>query len=94
MDTLKLYSNPEEVIKRGLLYGVVVKISDRKGKKYMVYNPNKRKWVYFGQMGYEDFTKHKDNDRRISYLKRTAGIRGNWKNDMYSPNNLSRNLLW
>jgi hypothetical protein len=45
-------------------------------------------------MFYEDFTKHKDEKRRENYLKRTANIRGKWKDDPYSKNNLSRCLLW
>ena len=60
----------------------------------MVFNPFKNKWIYFGQMGFEDFTKHKDLKRRESYLNRTANMRGNWKDDLYSANNLSRNILW
>jgi len=60
----------------------------------MILNPNTNKFVYFGQMGYEDFTKHKDEKRRENYLKRTANIRGKWKENPYSKNNLSRCLLW
>jgi len=41
-----------------------------------------------------DFTHHNDELRRQSYLKRSAGIRGNWKENKYSANNLSRSLLW
>jgi hypothetical protein len=70
------------------------KISDKKAKKFMVFNPEKNKWIYFGQMGYEDFLKHQDPIRRNSYLKRTANIKGDWKDDKYSPNNLARNILW
>ena len=91
---LLMYSNPTEVIRRGRAYGVVVKISDRSDKKYMVFNPFLKKWIHFGQMGYEDYTKHKDPVRREKYLKRSGSIRGEWKNDRLSANNLSRNLLW
>jgi len=52
------------------------------------------KMIHFGQLGYEDFTKHQDPDRRQRYLTRTANMRGNWKSDPYSANNLSRNILW
>ena len=69
-------------------------LSPRKDKKYRVYDPINRKWVDFGQMEYQDFTKHKDNDRRLRYLKRTTKIKGNWKSNPYSPNNLSINILW
>ena len=91
------YSNPEIVYKKAKLYlgnDVIIKISNKPDKKYMVLNPNTKKWVYFGLIGYQDFTKHNNQQRRESYLKRTANIKGNWKNDKYSPNNLSRNILW
>ena len=31
---------------------------------------------------------------RINYLKRSSKIKGNWKNNLYSPNNLSRKIIW
>jgi hypothetical protein len=67
--------------------------SNKKDKKYMIQRPD-GKWVHFGQLGYEDFTKHQDPVRRQKYLTRTANMRGNWKSDPYSANNLSRNILW
>ena len=60
----------------------------------MVLNPNTSKYVYFGAMGYEDFTKHNDVNRRKNYLIRSENIVGKWKDDKYSPNNLSRHILW
>ena len=50
--------------------------------------------VHFGAMGMEDYTYHHDERRRDNYLKRSAGIRGYWKVNPFSKNNLSRNLLW
>ena len=50
--------------------------------------------VHFGQIGYEDFTKHKNKTSRKNYLARSRKIRGNWKSNKYSPNNLSIHLLW
>jgi len=91
------FSNPKQVMKNAKKYlgkDVVLELSNKKDKKYMVYNPNTKKWVHFGQIGYEDFTKHKDPKRRENYLTRTANMKGDWKDDKYSPNNLSRNLLW
>lgn len=66
--------------------------STRVDKKYMIHDG--KKWIHFGQMGYEDFTKHNDKKRRESYLKRSANIPGNWASNPFSPNNLSRNILW
>lgn len=90
------YSNPEEVIRKSKIYfneDIPIYISSKPTKKYMVQNPN-GKMVHFGQMGYEDFTKHKDTKRQQAYLNRTSNIKGKWRNDKYSPNNLSRNILW
>jgi hypothetical protein len=87
-----------------------VYLSTKRDKKYMVQESgtnkrpngterskgtNKRpKWVHFGQMGYEDYTKHNDTKRRKNYLQRSTHIRGKWKTNKYSPNNLSIHLLW
>ena len=90
------YSNPPEVYRLASKYlGKKAKIglSTKKNKKYMVTRPD-GKVVHFGQMGYEDFTKHKNKTRRKNYLTRSRKIRGNWKSDKYSPNNLSIHLLW
>ena len=97
MHLIKEFSNPTTVYKKAKEYlgnDTIIKLSDKPAKKYMIYNPNINKWIYFGQMGHEDYTKHKDSIRRENYLKRTANIKGNWKDNKYSPNNLSRNILW
>ena len=95
--SINLFSNPTTVMKNARQYlgpDVVLKLSDNPKKKYMILNPKTNKWVHFGAMGYEDYTKHDDDERRNNYLKRSANIRGNWRDDKYSPNNLSRNILW
>ena len=100
MDKLKIllkYSNPEEAQatafkkygKDALLY-----VSSRKSRKYMIRDKLNNKWVHFGQMGFSDFTKHKNEQRRQLFLKRTAHIKGDWRDNKYSPNNLSRKILW
>lgn len=94
--SIRLYSNPTEVYRRAKKYlGKTAKIglSTKKEKKYMVTTPDGNV-VHFGQMGYEDYTKHKNKTRRKNYLTRSAKIRGNWKKNKYSANNLSRILLW
>jgi len=91
------YSNPKIVFKKAKEYlgnDVKIRVSTNRNKKYMIFNPNTERWVHFGQMLYEDFTKHKDPIRRNSYLTRTANMRGDWKSNPYSANNLSRNILW
>ena len=69
-------------------------ISTRKNNKYMILNPFTDKYIHFGNINYEDYLYHRDENRRFNYLKRSEGIKGNWKNNDYSPNNLSRRILW
>lgn len=91
-----LYSNPSEVMRKAKLYDnrINVQLSTNPNKKYMIINPDTHKNIHFGHMGSEDYTKHKDIDRRRLYLKRATKIKGNWKDNKFSPNNLSINLLW
>jgi len=91
-----LYSNPNEVIKKANLYDdrLQIFLSSNPNKKYMIINPDTNKIIHFGHMGSEDYTKHNDIDRRRLYLKRATKIKGNWKENKFSPNNLSINLLW
>ena len=70
-----------------------VYLSSRKTKKYMIVTPE-NKIVHFGAMTYEDYTKHKSDIRRRNYRRRAENIKGDWKQDKYSPNNLAINLLW
>jgi hypothetical protein len=94
--TIKKWSNPAQVRKLAKkFYGntIKVKLSTKKEKKYMITTPEGRT-VHFGQMGYEDYTKHKNKTRRKNYLTRSANIRGDWAKDKYSANNLARKLLW
>ena len=62
--------------------------------------------IYFGANLYNDYiiytllhrqgkiTLEYVNNRRKSYLARSGGIEGDWKNDKLSTNNLARNILW
>ena len=93
---IEQFSNYEEAQKKTNKYfGKPTKlyISDKPAKKYYVIDNNGKK-VYFGANGMEDFTKHKDKKRREAYLKRASNIRGNWKQNKYSPNNLAIGILW
>ena len=91
LNELKKYSNPETVMMKARDMGLnTIQVSTRKDKKYMVYGSNK-KLVHFGQMGYEDYTKHKDNKRRDNFRKRNI----KWAYaPKYSPAWLSFYLLW
>jgi hypothetical protein len=95
-DAIWDYSNPLTVQQKAFkIYGdkAVLYRSNTKTKKYAIKAPN-GKIVNFGQMGFEDWTKHGDPVRRMNYLNRSSKIKGDWKHDGFSPNNLSRNLLW
>lgn len=88
-------SNPDEVRRRFAKYkgsdNATIAPSPREDKKYAVKVDNRT--IHFGST-LADFTKHGDEKRRSSYLARSAGIKGDWRTDKYSPNNLSRELLW
>lgn len=96
-DNLYKVSNPREVQKRAFeIYGkdAVVYKSDKPNKKYQILNKLTGKWVYFGDAKMEDFHKHQNPVRRNSYLSRALNIKGNWRDNPYSPNILSLVLLW
>ena len=71
--------------------------STNKNKKMMVLTP-KGKIIHFGQIGYEDFTQHKDKKRQQSYCARSAGIKDKQgrltKDNKESANYYSRKFLW
>ena len=90
------YSNPttaQHQAEKWLGKGTILYPSYKKDKKYMVQRPD-GKWVHFGQIGYEDYLKHQNEDRRRRYRLRATNMKGNWKDDKYSPNNLSIHILW
>ena len=94
---LTKYSNPRQAQKMAYKYlGKTAKLypANNPKKKYSVFDPRGKKWVSFGLLGYEDFTKHKDLKRRKNYLTRSSRIKGDWKENKYSPNNLSMHVLW
>ena len=95
-DAIWLYSNPKIAQQKAIQYlgsDALLIRSKTKNKKYSIQSAD-GKTINFGQMGYEDYTKHKDDIRRQNYLKRTSNIKGSWKDDLFSGNNLSRNILW
>ena len=91
------YSSPKQAQKMAHKYlGKTAKLypASNPKKKYMICDSASKKWINFGQLGYEDYTRHKNKTRRHNYLTRTAGMLGNWKSNKYSANNLSRHILW
>ena len=74
--------------------------STKKGKKGMVYvmKDGKKRVIHFGATDYQDYTQHKDPERRKNYLIRSAGIRNKegklTKDDKNSANYWSRRINW
>jgi hypothetical protein len=91
---LEDYSNPHIVYRKTRdIFGpdVMIEPSTRATKKYMIYNPITKRWIHFGQYGYEDYTKHRDLRRREAFRIRNKS----WRNGhMFSPAWLSYTLLW
>ena len=87
-------SDPKEVDRRSEeIYNKPIYLSTRKYKKYMILD-DEGKFRHFGDIRYTDGTLHKDMTRIINYRKRMNGVKGNWRDDKYSPNMLSLTLLW
>jgi hypothetical protein len=69
------------------------KSSDTK-KKYDVLDNNKKLIVSFGANGYEDYTTHKDPERKLRYIERHAANE-NWnKAGIKTAGFWSRWILW
>jgi Family of unknown function (DUF5754) len=95
--SLFLYSSPSKAQSQAYKYlGKTARLypSTKKDKKYSIYDKKNNNWVSFGQLGYEDYTKHHNKTRRKNYLTRSGRIKGDWKKNRYSSNNLARRILW
>lgn len=64
--------------------------SQAKNKKYSVTDPNGHT-IHFGDNRYEDFTTHKNVNRRTNYLSRHQNE--DWT-DLTKPGTWSRYILW
>ena len=69
---------------------VIIKKSKNPKKKYDAIFPTKK--VSFGSAPYEDYTIHKDDKRRDSYIKR-HGATQSWT-DIEKPQTWARYLVW
>jgi hypothetical protein len=86
--------------KVGKIYGYKdIQLSTNPKYKLMIVNNNKL--IHFGSRKNSDFIlymlngeKDKAMKMRNSYLKRTSKIKGDWKENDYSKNNLSRRIIW
>lgn len=94
MREIDKYSNPlivRNAVDKYLGKDIQLYLSTRKDKKYMIFNPKTNKWIHFGQIGYEDYTKHQDDNRREKFRNRNKS----WKNSKkWTPAWLSYYILW
>ena len=58
-----------------MIYKKNIEPSTRKNKKYMIMNDENR-LVHFGDLRFEDYTKHQDKERLKRYLDRATKIKG------------------
>lgn len=65
--------------------------SDKPNKKFYIITKDNKK-VYFGSAGMSDYTIHKDDERKLRYIKRHQETE-NW-DDFNSAGAWSRFLLW
>lgn len=75
--------------KDGFLY-----YSPKKNKKFRIYDPIFHKWVDFGNMNEKDFTQHHDELKRQKFLKKITKNKGNWRENPFSPERLTIEILW
>lgn len=101
VDLVKV-SDPVEVKRRFEKYRgsakATIEPSPREDKKYMIRvagvpGATRGRTIHIGST-LEDYTKHGDEAKKKSYLARSAGIKGDWRDDKWSANNLARELLW
>jgi hypothetical protein len=94
-------SDPAEVKRRFEKYRgsakATIEPSPRADKKYLIRvaaaDGKRGRAIHIGST-LADFTKHADEAKRKSYLARSAGIKGDWREDKWSANSLARALLW
>ena len=84
----RLYKDHIKRIKQLTGVDSEIYLSSRKNKKYMVFNGVNMS--HFGDIRYESYDKHQDEERRQKYLKRF----NKHHNSPYSPYQLSLFLLW
>lgn len=71
----------------------IVPARDGVHKYLATFNDNGvKRMIKFGAVGYEDYTQHKDPNRRLAYIARHRA-REDWNNPM-TPGALSRFILW
>ena len=72
---------------------IVISKSDKKNKK-LVAAINGKQTIGFGDPKYQDYTKHKDPDRKDEYISRHKSNKYWSKSNIASPAWMSRFILW
>lgn len=68
--------------------------SKRKDKKYSIKTPDGKNTIHFGAKGYEDYTTHKDPERKERYIARHK-VREDWtKSGINTAGFWAFHLLW
>jgi len=80
------------------MYFILQKLSPSNSKKYQIYevydDGTRSKIIKFGAQGYEDYTIHKDIERKNRYIVRHHAREGWSKANAHTPGFWSRWLLW
>jgi hypothetical protein len=71
----------------------ILERSPIKGKKWRITTPSGKK-ISFGQLGYEDYTTHKDRKRKQLYLKRNFPRQDWTAKGIDTAGFWARHLLW
>jgi hypothetical protein len=73
----------------------VLSKSSNPNKKYKVVitDGERKKTIHFGQAGAEDYTIHKDDERKERYINRHKGMGENWK-DPFTAGFWALHALW
>jgi hypothetical protein len=69
---------------------VPLALSTRKGKKFMIKSPE-GKWIHFGDINLEDYTKHQDEDRLERFLTRNRRFKDA---PVFTPAWMAYHILW
>ena len=87
------WSDPQIVLRQAIRFGYPpqdIFLSTRKAHKYMIRRPD-GKPIHFGRFGMEDYTLHRDPNRRRRFQQRNH----KWAHaPRYTPRHLSYYLLW
>jgi hypothetical protein len=86
------YYDKLEQMKKDDKKDVILKKSTRKDKKFVVIVDGKK--IHFGAKGMSDFTKHKDDKRKINYIIRHQK-KENWnKSGIHTAGFWAKHILW